>query len=323
MDENGNPIPSGWYMSHNMNADPKWSFGKFCYESAKKIFKGYPMLKGFFLDCFRHYEIDFGHDDGVTVVNGKPAYSMNHSYDDIEKLIKTKVMKPRNLTSFANKPMSIRSMRYCDGQLLEGNGDQYEEKFFWASIANPMFFMWTRGDVSLDEFLRRSVLHGSYPRDAQLTDTNIKLYQKYLPLYKQFKKRVLCFEPDPIRIPNGSRGKLYSLKDGYVAGIVNLNIDKGDRVKWGHRPYAVFRVKRGHDITKAGIMYPGDKKMRNVKFKFDGTFIGVPMDEYTNCAVVKLFAGRKSGKKIGKNRFANTPRMCGDPDSAFEDISER
>ncbi|MBN1808751.1 MAG: hypothetical protein JW909_06750 [Planctomycetes bacterium] len=322
-DEDGNAIPSGWYMCHNLNADPRWSFGKFAYDSARRIFEEYPTLDGFFLDCFRHYEIDFGHDDGTTVVNGKPCYSVNHSYDDIERLIKTEIMKPKNLTSFANKPMSIRSMRYCDGQLLEGNGDMYEEKFFWACIAMPMFFMWTRGDVSLDEDLRRSVLHGCYPRDDKPSEEIIALYRKYLPLYAQFRRRVFCFEPDPIRVPDGSRGKLYTVDDGYVAGIVNLNIDAGDEVKWAKRPYALFRVEKGHDVVAASVMYPGDSEMRRIPFKFDGTFIAVPMDGYTNCAVVKLTAGGVSGRKIGGDIFAQRARMCGDPDSAFEDISER
>ncbi|GEM_PF-1383634 len=322
-DEDGKPLPSGWYMSHNMNADPRWSFGQFAYESARKIFDTYPTLRGFFLDCFRHFDIDFGHDDGVTVVNGKPCYSMNRSYDDIEKLIKENIMRAKNLTSFANKPMSVRSMRYCDGQLLEGNGDNYEEKFFWASIANPMFFMWTTNEVSLDENLRRAVWHGCYPREAEPSEENIALYQRYLPLYAQFSRRVFCFEPDPIRPPEGSRGKLYTVADGYVASIVNLAIDAGDQVTWARRPTAHFRVARGYDVTRVGLMLPGDKQYREVAFKFDGTFLRVPMERYSNCAVVKLFVTRKTGKAIGKDTFASKPRVCGDPDSSFEDISDR
>ena len=42
-----------------------------------------------------------------------------------------------------------------------------------------------------------------------------------------------------------------------------------------------------------------------------------------NCAVVKLVVEGESGKAIGPDIFAERPRMCGDPDSAFEDISAR
>ena len=323
-DEDGAPIPSGWYMSHSMNADPRWSFGRFTIRSARKIFDKYPMLKGFFLDCFRHYEIDFAHDDGVTVVNGKPCYSMNRSYDDIERHIKTKIMKPRNLTSFANKPQSIRSMRYVDGQLLEGDGDQYEEKYFWGSIASPLFFMWTSGRASLDENLRRAVLHGCYPRQPdRLNEETIALYRRYLPLYAQFRRRVFCFESDPLRVPEGSRGKLYTVSDGYVAGIVNLHVSDRDRVKWARRPYALFRVRRAHDVVRAWVIYPGDPEPRVVPFKFDGTFLAVPMDAYRNCAVVRLVVEGDSGRAIGPEIWEQRASMCGDPDSSFEDLSER
>jgi hypothetical protein len=49
----------------------------------------------------------------------------------------------------------------------------------------------------------------------------------------------------------------------------------------------------------------------------------VPLPEYVNCAVVKLFVKGKSGKAIGPDRFHQRERMCGDPESSFEDISER
>jgi hypothetical protein len=322
-DEDGRYVPSGWYMCHNMNADPRWSFGRFCYESARRIFEEYPTLAGLFMDCFRHYEIDFAHDDGVTVVNGKPAYSMNHSYDDIEKLIKEDLMRPRNLTSFANKPVSIRSMRYCDGQLLEGDGDRYEEKFFWASIACPMFYLWGDPNRSVDEFLRRCVLNGAWPTLAARTQENVALYRCYLPLFEQFRRRVFCFEPDPMRPPKHARGKLYTVSDGYVAGIMTEGIDREDRVAWGRTPYALFRVSRGHDVGRAGVMYPGDAEIRPVRFKFDGTFLAVPLAGYKNCAVVKLFVAGASGKAIGPDIFQTRERMCADPESAFEDVSER
>ena len=322
-DEDGRPVPSGWYMCHNMNADPRWSFGRFCHESARRIFEEYPMLAGFFMDCFRHYEIDFAHDDGVTVVNGKAAYSMNHSYDDIERLIKETVLKPRNLTSFANKPMSIRSMRYCDGQLLEGDGDIYEEKFFWASIACPIFYLWGDPNRSTDEFLRRCVLNGAWPTLVARTDANIALYQRYLPLFAQFRRRVFCFEPDPMRVPRHSRGKLYTVPDGYVAGIMAEAVDEDDRVAYGRTPYALFRVERGHDVGRVGVQYPGDGEMRDAAFKFDGTFVAVPLRDYSNCAVVRLFVTGRGRRKIGPDVFQTRARMCADPESAFEDISER
>ena len=325
--EDGTPQPSGWFFCHNMNSDPKYSFGKHMIASARKIFKEYPQLTGFFLDCFRHFEIDFAHDDGITVVNNKPAYSMNFSYDDIEKYIKTKIMNPKKHASFANKPQSIRSMRYVDGVLLEGDGAIAEAKFFWACIAKPLFFMWTSNHESLDFNLKRAIYSGCYPRfdfsSSHGSEEEIKkLYHRYLPLYAAFKRRVFCFERDPMRVTKGNVGQLFTVGKNYVASVINENISTGDQIQWHKTPYAVFRVARAHDVGKVLIQYPGSK-WEPVKFQFDGTFIYVPMTKYKNCAVIKLEVTKNTGKKIGENQFKAGVDYCGDPSSSFEDISKR
>jgi len=324
--ENDTYQPSGWFNCHNMNADPRWSFGKHMIRDAKRIFETYPTLAGFFLDCFRHYEIDFAHDDGITVVNNKPAYSTNFSYDGAEAAIK-KYMIPRGLASFANKPQSIRSMRWTDGVLLEGDGDFGEEKYFWACLSKPLFFMWTSDRKSTDENLRRSIFLGCYPKyasDPKLSYAQSKaLFARYLPLCAQFKRRVFCFEPDPLRVPNGSRGRLYTLGNDYIAGIMSEFLTADDKVTFARTPHAVFRVARGADVGKAGVMLPGDTRWRFVKPKFDGTFVYVPLPEYKNCAVVRLFVTRNTGKSIGTGRFKEGVDYCGDPESSYSDRNER
>ena len=327
-DQDGKPIPSGWQMCHNTNADMSTSFGKFCDESVKKILAEYPTLCGFFLDCFRHYEVQYAHDDGITVVDNRRAYSVNFSYDEITRRMKQHMRATgRPMAIFANKPQTIRCMRHVDGQLLEGDGDIYEEKYFWACIAKPNFFMWTSDRHSTDENLRRAVLHGCFPkvgRDPGMGQARaVALYAKYLPLYEHFRRRVLCFEPDPMRVPRGARGKLYTVKDGYVAGIMTATVEAGAKVRHARTPYALFRVKRGWDVGRVGVMYPGDAKMQRVKFRFNGTIIAVPLEAYANSAVVKLFVTKKTGKRIASEKFTGPVDYCGDPESSFQDISDR
>ena len=320
-DEDGAIQPSGWFMCHNMNSDPKGSFGKFQIESARKILKDYPHIAGFFLDCFRHYEIDFAHDDGITVVNNKPAYSMNFSYDDAEAVIEKMLLRADKCT-FANKPRTIRMMRYVDGMMLEGNGDAFEEKFFWSGMAKPIVFLWTTNENSDDENCRRSVLHGCFPK-ASDDEPGLGRRKKYMALYEAMRRRVYCFEPDPMRVPKGCRGKLFTQGKDYIAGIVNLNVDEGQSLTYAKPPHAMFRVQRGCDVTKVGLMLPGRKDWKFVDFKFNGTFVAVPLEGFTNCAVVKLFVTGHSGKKIGPQKFSGTVDYCQDPDSSFMDISSR
>ena len=314
--EDGSYVPSGWQMCHNLNADPKYSFGKYLIECAKRIVEEYPQIRGFFLDCFRHYEMEFGHDDGVTVVHHKPAYSINFSYDAIEGIVK-KILHAHGMCTFANKPQTIRTMRWVDGMMLEGNGDQYEEKYFWSAIAKPIIFLWTTNAASVDENYRRAVLHGCFPKLAARTPEEIRHLDRYMPLFEQFRRRVFCFDPDPVRVPRGSRAKLYTVGKDYVAGVVNLDIEQGDQVKWRGTPTAIFRVQRGPDVGKVGVMLPGERKWRFVKFRFDGTFLFVPLPGYTNCAAVRLFVTKRGGKKIANRPFPAVIDFCGDPQSSF------
>ncbi|MFH1708015.1 MAG: hypothetical protein ABIF71_08855 [Planctomycetota bacterium] len=208
-------------------------FGKFQVETARRIIREYPRLARFFLDCFRHFEIDFAHDDGVTVANNRPAYSINFSYDDIETAIETML---KNMATFANKPQTIRTMRWVDGMMLEGDGDRMEGKYFYSCLAKPIIFLWTSNAVSDDENLRRAVILGCYPRvvddlwganhlsghdegvggsTAAVTDLSksktVARRKKYMPLYDAFRGRVFYFEPDPMRMPKGCRGRLFTV----------------------------------------------------------------------------------------------------------------
>jgi len=303
-----------------MSADPKHSFGKYLLKCARRIVETYPQIRGFFLDCYRHFEVEFGHDDGVTVVNNKPAYSINFSYDEIDGKVK-EVLHAKGMCTFANKPHSVRIMRWVDGMMLEGNGDQFEEKYFWTALAKPIIFLWTTDAASVDENYRRAILHGCFPKLAARTAAEVRHLDRYMPLFEQFKRRVFCFDPDPIRVPRGSRAKLYTVGTDYVAGIVNTDIERGDRIRYRGTPNAIFRVRRGPDVGKVGVMCPGDKTWRPVKFSFDGTFLIVPMAKYTNCAVVKLFVTRRTGRRIKNRPFPTVIDFCGDPKTAFDDLA--
>ena len=85
-------------------------------------------------------------------------------------------------------------------------------------------------------------------------------------------------------------------------------------------PYTLINTIK--QITPSYTEVPDDSEMRDVPFRFDGTFIAVPMKAYTNCAVVRLFVTGRSRRRIGKGRFTGPVDSCGDPESSFVDIRE-
>jgi hypothetical protein len=307
---NGAYAPSGWRFCHLMNPDPSLPFGKHIISNAKKVIERYPQLDGFFLDCFRHLEFDPAHDDGVTMVNNKPAYNISWGLGRLQEEI-SKACVPQKKDCFANKPRTIYTMRRVDGVLLEGQGDTAEGKYFWTCIAKPLYYMWTRSNKPVEEYLKRSILLGGWPKTerGQLR----KLYEAYVPLYEHFRNRVLCFEKNPVRCAQGLYGQLYTLPDGsYIAGVITdwaSVFDKGKRTVIP--PFAAIHVKEWRSLGEIYVHYPGKKEKELAEYyRAPGGWVTVPLFEFKSAAVVIFKKGNKS-KNRGMGEFPSWEESFG------------
>ena len=50
--------------------------------------------------------------------------------------------------------------------------------------------------------------------------------------------------------------------------------------------------------------------------------VAVPLEGFSNAAVVKLFVTRDTGRTIDGRKFQGAIDSCGDPDSSFTDLHE-
>lgn len=327
--EDGRKGPSGWRFCHCINPDPQFGYGRWAVKKIEKILKRYgDRLDGLFLDCFRHFELDFGHSDGVTMVNNKPAYSNNWALSKIQEQIGAR-LQALNKDCFANKPRTIQNMRHVDGVLLEGHGDGAEIKFYFSCIAKPIFFMWTGLAKPQEEFLKRSVVYGGWPRDPifegktpQEREASKRfyraLYAKYLPLYKLFKGRVLCFEPDPVSFSDGLYGQIYTLPDGsYVIGCMMDWVSVNDTVRFQTPREVRFKLPDGEHLNEVFVFYPGDPNPHKIEPGQAGAWRVVPLDKFVSAAVILIREGGKRGERRRKS-LRDRSDHCGDPVSAFE-----
>jgi len=327
--ENGSYGPSGWRFCHCINPDPAFSYGKWAIKQIERAIKHYgDNLDGFFLDCFRHFELDFGHTDGVTMVNNKAAYSNNWALTRIQEKVGALFQK-YNRDSFANKPRTIQNMRHVDAVLLEGHGDGAEVKFYFACIAKPIFFMWTGLSKPQEEFLKRSVIYGAWPRDPLFEGSTPEereqskrrwraLYAKYLPLYRLFKGRVLCFEPDPIDFSDGIYGQIYTLPDGsYIVGCMTDWISSNDTLRFEMPKELRFKLRGQEKLNEIFVFYPGDPNPHRVQAIDAGEWRVVPLEKFTCAAAIVI---RQGGNAAARRRKSLRDRSdhCGDPVSAFE-----
>ena len=112
-DEDGKPIPSGWYMCHNMNADPRYSFGKFALRVGQEDLRDLPDAAA--ASSWTASATTRSTSPTTTALRwstASPPTASTTATTTSSGRSRREIMRPRNLTSFANKPMSIRSMRY-------------------------------------------------------------------------------------------------------------------------------------------------------------------------------------------------------------------
>lgn len=328
--ENGELAPSGWRLCHCMNPDPQASFGKYMVATAKKVLARYgEVLDGFFLDCFRHFEFDFGRDDGVAMVNNKPVSSVNHMLSCVQALV-GRLLRRRGMDCFANKPRTMAVMRDVDAVLLEGSGDASEVKFYYCCIGMPLFYMWTSNIKDQEEFLKRSVILGGWPRDPVLSGTDEdqkrrelekykELYRKYLPLYRHFSRRVLCFEPDPVTFSDGIYGQVYTRPDGaYVVGVMADWLGVDDQVRRQKAPRVQLRLKNADRIGGVQVHYAGQAEPMDVAPKAAGAELVVDLPELVSAAVVLCLPGEGGLARGGATKVERKVEGLGDPTVAYE-----
>jgi len=328
--EDGQIAPSGWRLCHCLLADPDLSFGKYMIETTKKVLARYgDVLDGFFLDCFRHFEFDFGHDDGVTMVNNKPAYAVNHMFTRIQAAV-GRLLRQRGMDCFANKPRTMAIMRDVDGVLLEGTGDAAEVKFYYCCIGKPLFYMWTSTHKPQEEYLKRAVVLGGWPRDPVLQATDkaerrrefrryVKLYAKYLPLYRHFSRRVLCFDRDPITFSDGVYGQIYTRPDGaYVVGVMSDWVSVDDRLRRSRVPYVQLRLRGAAKIGRVQVHYAGRAEPQDALPKASEGQLVVELPELRSAAVILCLPGEGLLGKTERAKLEEKTETLGDPTVGYE-----
>lgn len=199
---------------------------------AKEMVEAYPASAGFFWDVYgRSYMFDFAHDDGITMVNNKPAYYSEFMYhrlmaDHIRPLLKSKGM-----LITANKPVTIVSCRGLDG-IMSMEDAPREDSPGW--ITAQSFLGLNRHMLILEANMNNvemTYLHclryGMFDTDLRRTDrrgslaeerlkANAELARRYRPFIERFRGKKWIFHPEALELPPHTEGNIFRLADGSV-----------------------------------------------------------------------------------------------------------
>lgn len=240
-DEEGKPI--GAYRAaqypdkracYLMNADPSTRFGKHMIEQAREMVETYPAIAGFFWDVYgRSYMFDFAHDDGITMVNNKPAYYPGFVFQRQLRDYIGPLLRGKGMAITANKPTTIVDCKGVDGIMAEEHTPQ-EELPDWipatsyAGLNRHVMILDGLSGTRAELMLLTSLRYGMFYSDIGTRDekgqelppervaANAALARRYLPFIQRFRGKKWIFYPRALELPAHTDGDIFRLRDGSV-----------------------------------------------------------------------------------------------------------
>jgi hypothetical protein len=202
-------------------------------DEARQMVDSYPDAAGFFWDVYgRSYMFDFAHDDGITMVDNKPAYYPEFMYQRLMHEDIGPLLHSRGMTITANKPVTVASTEGVDGIMTMEDAPR-EESPAW--ITTQSYLGLTRHVMILDgnganaEMLYlHSIRYGAFnsmistvdksgkPLPAETITYNNDLEKKYQPFVNMFAGKKWIFYPEALDLPANTYGNIFQLKNGDV-----------------------------------------------------------------------------------------------------------
>jgi hypothetical protein len=180
-----------------------------------RIFKRLPGIDGIFLDQLCYDAVDHAHDDGITMVDNRPAYTLWHCYDaPVRKL--AAATHRRGKLVFANGPFNVEVQRHVDGLMAEG-ASWLSKAVQYLCITKPLLFLAFYHD---DPRRAESMFHccllsgASYALFPHPPKPVRKVIDTYRPLVERLYGRRWLLEPDPLTLPDGVKGNIFTGEGG-------------------------------------------------------------------------------------------------------------
>lgn len=215
-----------------MNADPRSPFGKHMVQQAREMVEAYPAIAGFFWDVYgRSYMFDFAHDDGITMVNNKPAYYPGFMYERMMREHIGPLLRSKGMCITANKPTTIVHCKGLDGIMSRESTPDTEVPPWivaqsYAGLNRHVMILdglsGTRAELLLLNCLRYGLFYSDLgttdekrnPLPHERIEANAQLTSTYLPFIQRFRGKKWVFHPRALELPKHTDGNIFRLKDG-------------------------------------------------------------------------------------------------------------
>ena len=209
-DEQGRPMAhrAGGLLMH---ASAAGQFGREMLEQQRRMLDLYPQAEGFFFDDWAVSGIDFAHDDNLTVVHNRAAYSLGGNRSGVGALLVDLVNQKKKL-AFATPPPAISECRGIDVLCLAGRDLENLGRIAFMGLSRPIVAdLGPETELSAEraeEILKEELLWGVIPSETELSRDS-QLDRAYRPLFLNLKGREWVLEPHALGLTPGLKGQVF------------------------------------------------------------------------------------------------------------------
>jgi len=315
----------GWMYTYLMNPDPQYEWFKHLLQQVEGLLVKYPNCDGFFIDRADYRELDFGHEDGITMVGDKPCYMIGFAFQKAMEHI-CKILHQKGKAIWTNGPTSIEATKHVDGVMAEGHA-------FWLKtlqyicLSRPLIFLPLVDEASnepgmTERNLKLCLEVGAHPHVTPLAPEeylkkNLLLFDLYLPLLNYLNGRRWVLSAHALKLPEGLRGNIFRTRDGHYA--VTL-ISWDNSVFDSQRVFSKNLLVRAcledtEEVREAYLLSVDYKDWYRLDFRLEGKEITLTVPLHSTTSMVLLTKENfkvPNGVNVKRYHWAEegTPPVC-------------
>jgi len=272
-----------WHESCLMCPDPDSPWGKNLLAEFEKMMDLYPEADGFFFDQSCYDMLDYAHDDGLSIQNGRTAYRMGWAINQISERCR-KMAKARGKFMWWNGPYNIDIARFAEGMMAEAGNESQVRRIQYLTIGGRASCTLSRKDEST---LRNCAAYGIYPTSMH-NDEMRRLAARYWPVFEMFRGKRWVLTAHALQLPDGARGNIYRLPDGNVL-VVTASMDRSiDSGLFDSDSRLTVRLPDAEQFRAAYFISPDLLGKRRLPLQRDGKTFHISIPRHCSVSTILL-----------------------------------
>ena len=215
LNDKGRHVPE-WYESLLVCPNPDSPWGQYLLDTFKRMMDLYPEADGFFMDQSTYDRLDYAHDNGWSIQDGRTAYRMGWAIDQFSQRCRA-MAKARGKFLWWNGPYISDIAYYAEGMMAEAGDEKEVHTIQYLMMGGRACCTLSRtGETTLQD----CAAYGIYP--TVMEGPAAQLASRYWPIFELFRGKRWVFNAHALDLPQGTKGNLWRLPDG------NALVERGD-----------------------------------------------------------------------------------------------